>query len=209
MANNPEEITIRTLEILGKAALCAADIFDIFASGKFTYKFSRTKEEHAKAHKRSRTRSQEMANAIDSLRERQRLHILLHSLEKQGLITKGGEKRRFVFSITEKGAAKCRAWKKAASGSLHQRAKKIDAPTRYEMKPSPHPIILSFDIPEREKNKRIWLRSALRNLEFKMLHRSVWIGENMLPKELVREISRLRMQRYVHVFSVIRKGTIK
>ena len=81
-------------------------------------------------------------------------------------------------------------------------------PRDYPKLPSPSSIIISFDIPEKEKHKRAWLRSVLRNLDYKILHASVWIGNNALPKELLNDCKRMDMTNYIHIFSVFRKGTI-
>ena len=207
MPNHPAETTIRVLEALGRATLCAADIIDYFSSGGFAYKTRKTKEAYREFHERSRDRGRYLGQTIDAMRERQTIYNLLGRLEAQGLIIRKEQGRKSVFSITRKGAEKYRGWKKLLTAIKKKGGFLPGAAVRYEKRPSRHPIVVSFDIPEKESSKRAWLRSALRNLDFKMLHQSTWIGDNSLPKEFVQEIGRLGMRRYVHIFSVMRGGT--
>ena len=59
-----------------------------------------------------------------------------------------------------------------------------------------------FDIPERRKEYRNWLRSNLYFLGFKQLQESVFIGKNALPASFVKEISYLKLDDCVHILSI-------
>src|SRR3989338_9314236 len=50
-------------------------------------------------------------------------------------------------------------------------------------------IILVFDIPEKQKGKRVWLRGELRLLDFEPLQKSVWIGKGPLPPKFIHKIT--------------------
>jgi len=69
--------------------------------------------------------------------------------------------------------------------------------------------IVIFDIPERLSCQRIWLRSVLTNLGFKMLQKSVWIGDNKIPKELIKDFSKLKLLDYIEIFEVVKRGSLK
>lgn len=68
--------------------------------------------------------------------------------------------------------------------------------------------IVIFDIPEKEKEKRNWLRGELIYHQYEPLQKSVWIGYRPLLPELIKTIDFLNMSSYVHVFSIKDEGTI-
>ena len=69
--------------------------------------------------------------------------------------------------------------------------------------------IITFDIPERERWKRAWLREALATLEFAMLHQSVWIGKNKIPEQFLEDLRDMNLLKYVHILEVSASGTLK
>ena len=69
-------------------------------------------------------------------------------------------------------------------------------------------VIITFDIPEKERRKRHWLRSALKNIGCAMLHRSVWTGSGAVPEGFVNDLDRLGMTGYVHILSITKHGTL-
>ena len=73
----------------------------------------------------------------------------------------------------------------------------------------PAVIIVSFDVPERERRKRDWLRDALRNLGLRMVHKSVWIGKQKLPREFLADLARLRLTDFIEVFEVGKQGSLR
>lgn len=69
-------------------------------------------------------------------------------------------------------------------------------------------IIVIFDIPERLRKKRDWIREVLRYLDYTMLQQSVWNGRTKLPRNFIFDLKRFDIKRYVHIFSVKEEGTI-
>lgn len=68
--------------------------------------------------------------------------------------------------------------------------------------------IVIFDIPERDRKKRHWLRSELVLSGYKMLQKSVWIGYRPLPADFLDGIEYMNLRHCIHVFGVNKKGTI-
>jgi hypothetical protein len=68
--------------------------------------------------------------------------------------------------------------------------------------------IVIFDVPEKEKEKRNWLRGELIYHEYEPLQKSVWIGYRSLLPEFIKTIDFLNMNSYVHIFSIKDEGTI-
>jgi len=69
-------------------------------------------------------------------------------------------------------------------------------------------LLVIFDIPERQRNKRDWIRFQLERFGFKILQKSVWWGTAALPKEFVKDLKKYEIIDFVHIFSVKKKGTI-
>lgn len=70
-------------------------------------------------------------------------------------------------------------------------------------------IIMSFDIPEKLRRKRNWLREVLRNLGFNMIHQSVWIGKSKIPKHMIDDLERIKILEFVEILEISKTGTLK
>ncbi len=70
------------------------------------------------------------------------------------------------------------------------------------------PVIVIFDIPERQKIKRGWLRTELKILGFKQLQKSVWIGKGPLPEKFIKKLIQLNIFQYIHIFEIKQRGTV-
>ena len=196
------------LKKLDVGMLGMADLFDfLFLSGRINNAYHLGKEDYKAFKRRSLQRRAAMHAEHDAADEKQRFYNLMYRLESQGLITKEKRGVKTILAITQKGIEKYRAFKKQPA---KEKADIIPRALRhvYPQIKSPTSIIISFDIPEKEKHKRAWLRGALRNLDFKILHASVWLGENALPKELLDDCRHMKIMRYIHIFAVSKKGTI-
>lgn len=62
--------------------------------------------------------------------------------------------------------------------------------------------VLIFDIPEKEKGKREYLRKKLRELKFKQLQESVWITPYPPPDSFTDFLSDLRVRPYLYSLTV-------
>ena len=71
--------------------------------------------------------------------------------------------------------------------------------------------IVLFDIKERDRNLRNWLRSVLRNLGYYTLQQSVMIGKTKLPQELIHEFKKQNILHCLHIFTVTKSdsGTLE
>ena len=81
------------------------------------------------------------------------------------------------------------------------------AHTYYSGMRKPGIMIVTFDVPEKEKRKREWLRECLRLLGFKKLHKSVWMGKEILPEDFIHALRERDMIGYVHILAVDKRGT--
>ncbi len=58
--------------------------------------------------------------------------------------------------------------------------------------------LVIFDIPEKNKLDRNWLRRELYILKYKLLQKSVFVGKQPLPKGLIKSIKNRRLGNYVN-----------
>lgn len=68
--------------------------------------------------------------------------------------------------------------------------------------------IVIFDIPEKERDKRDWIRGELLYHQYEPLQKSVWIGYCPLLPQLIENIDHMGLSKYIHIFSVKDEGTI-
>lgn len=127
---------------------------------------------------------------------KQRFYSLLSHLKRQGLIEKKVAGDKPLWKITSNGLNKLKR--------VRQRMRCV-----YETKKDDKMKIVVFDIYEKEKWKREWLRDALKNMEFKMLQRSVWMGRSKIPEAFLDDLRIKHLLGCVHVLEVSRVGTVK
>ncbi|MFH0890689.1 MAG: hypothetical protein V1856_01515 [Candidatus Liptonbacteria bacterium] len=113
------------------------------------------------------------------------MRVALSRLKKKGWVeNKGG-----VWSITKRGLLR---FKTSRSG-LPKHSKEAGPQGKGG-------IIITFDIPEKHKSKRFWLREELIALGFKMLQKSVWLGRLPLPKKFVNDLKEIEIINYMKFF---------
>ncbi len=137
----------------------------------------------------------EHAKIVHTLREKRVWSATLWRMRREGLIAQDSEEYR----ITEKGKGALEAY----------RAKILPDSTRYKTAPSEGVTIVSFDIPERERKKRSWLREALTNTGFEMVQKSVWVGNGGVSEEFIEDLERLKLTTYVSIFGVTKRGMLR
>lgn len=125
---------------------------------------------------------------------RNNLRSLISKLKKEGLIQESKDKKIF---LTNKGKEKL------------EKLKSMLPIKKYKAKQSKDFIVITFDIPEKERSKRNWLRRKLMELNMKMLQKSVWIGKITLPKEFISDLDYYRISPYVEIFKISKSGTIQ
>ncbi len=186
------DITIQVLEALGDTAIALADLFDVFLS--VGYGASLGKFE-AELRKRERYETPERKLS-------QRYYSLLHQLEKQGFIERKKRTNGIFIRMTAVGKGKLNALKK--------RRKEMFPKRYYETEENNRRFtIIAFDVPEKSKRKRNWLRSALDHLGMSMIQKSVWAGKIKLPKEFLKDLREYEIIEYVEIFEVTKSGSLR
>ena len=88
--------------------------------------------------------------------------------------------------------------------SITQKGKKYFKKTRllsYLASPfeknSPDDIIIAFDIPEKNRFIRHWLRNQIKIFGYKMLQQSLWIGPGPLPLSFLKRLEDLNIRKNI------------
>jgi len=131
-------------------------------------------------------------------KEKHKFYSLLSRLKKQGFIKKEQKRNKIFWKITPRGKQRI------------EKLKTIFRLPRVNYKPEKDDEInlIVFDIPEKHKAKRQWLRHVLLSLDFTMLQKSVWIGKNKLPEEFLKALAELDLMNFIHILKISKTGTI-
>lgn len=113
------------------------------------------------------------------------VRVVLSRLKRRGLV----ENQSGLWRITKKGTM-------YLSNKLFHQPRHISR----QMNKKPKNMIVAFDIPERYRKERDWLRIELRNLGFEMLQRSVWFGPTPFPEDLIHRFKELRILSFIKFF---------
>jgi len=189
------DITLKILETIEEFAIGAADLFAAIlsagygaSSSKIQFELSKIQREHDRIAAREDLERQ----------AKQRYRNLIYKLKMAGLIKEDIKKDKKFFILTLKGKEKL---SKLKNERLPEIAYVKEAGTKF--------VIVIFDIPEKEKKKRDWLRAVLKQLGLKMLQKSVFVGKIKIPKEFLDDLLKLRLLDYVEIFEISKTGSLK
>jgi len=76
-------------------------------------------------------------------------------------------------------------------------------------KDAPKNLILMYDIPHTMKKERDWFRRQLKNFNFIMIQKSVWVGPSPLPKEFLDYLKRIGLEKQFKTFKLAKSYTEK
>lgn len=119
--------------------------------------------------------------------KKETIRVNLYRLKKLGLIVK--EPKQKIWYLTDQG--------KEFVSYIENRFLTLKKPWDGKLR------IVIFDIPEKKKRWREWLREELLLLQYQQLQKSVYVGKTPLPESLYKEIKKLEIGKYVFVFIVV------
>ncbi len=129
-------------------------------------------------------------------RLKQRYFVMRRTLEQQGVI--GSSNGKMI--ITQKGIFKMRRLRGYAAERLRIPAYKLGDGSRATM--------IIFDIPEKDRRKREWLREVLRGMGCRRIQQSVWLAVGVLPKDFLVDLDRMRLSEFVEICEITKTGTL-
>lgn len=184
----------KILEILQNGAETTIGILGAFSGGKQASqrKFRRFMREGPKQFK---------TDLADIYRKRKKFYNVLNYLKREGLVQKKSHGRVSFWKVTGTGIKHLKILKE--KGLFFQ--------SRANFSPSAGNgiTIIAFDVPEKERKKRNWIRMSLINMEFSSLQKSLWVAHGSVAEEFIHALRERDMMDYVHIFSVDKKGTIQ
>lgn len=191
-------LSLKFLELLSEIGSSSINLFEAFLSSGYGASSRKIEFQLNKISKRNQ------ASEIDQIERKRRARQyfnLVASLKRDGLISEAKKEENRLFSITKKGFLTLTKLRKRRNTALPA--------TQYRPQESKTLTIVAFDIPEREHRKRVWLRSALKNIGLAMLQKSVWVGKVKIPKEFLVDIKEMRIAEYVQILGVSKEGSLK
>ncbi len=192
------KFTLQILEKLAQTAVGAGELFCAFLEAGYGASMGSIAYTQRQIHSRNAKYQMEYEEHV---RLQRRYHNILTWLKSDGLVKEEKRKGEKFFRLTQKGLFKLRV--------LRER-KKTDLPqVNYSVSLNPINTIITFDIPERERKKRAWLRLVLKHLEFQMIQKSVWIGKVKIPKEFIDDLKELKIIDGVEIFEITKSGTLR
>ncbi len=125
------------------------------------------------------------------------LSSTLQRLKQQRLVSATGRYKNTRWKLTHKGReflAKIYA----------------DEKDPYDLAPEDGVVrIVTFDIPEKIRGKRDWLREQLFACGYRLLQRSVFVGTRPLPDMFIKRVDEIRIGKYLHIAPLTQTGTIR
>ena len=184
------------LKLLKETALRTADILEAIPTPGYNYPSLRA----GKARHNRRLREKYTAREARR-RENQRFYNALYYLKQNNLIKEKERDGSLWLSLTPRG------WIKLSQ--LNNLRREPVPKADYKLEDNSGLVMVAFDIPERSRRKRDWLRDVLRNMNFKMIQKSVWIGQGKIPKEFLEDLKALEIISCVEVFAINTKGKLE
>ena len=136
-----------------------------------------------------------------------RFYSLVSYLKQDGLIRKEKITGKITISITDKGKRKLEFLKE--SYSIQLPSFRYEYESEREISQDNAVTIVTFDVPEKERSKRDWLRCALNNMEFNMIHKSVWMKSGQIPERFLDDLKAMKMAKYLEIFAVTKNGSLR
>ncbi|OGY98884.1 MAG: hypothetical protein A3B13_00330 [Candidatus Liptonbacteria bacterium RIFCSPLOWO2_01_FULL_45_15] len=192
------QFTLQILEKLSQTAIGAGELFVAFLEAGYGASMSRITYTQRQIQARSAKGKMEYEEYV---RLQRRYHNILAWLKCDGLVVEEKRKGGKFFRLTQKGLFKLYG--------LRERKKNDFPQINYSAPLNPNHTIVAFDIPERDRKKRDWLRFVLKHLEFRMIQKSVWIGKVKIPKELIDDLKKLKIIDGVEIFEITKSGSLR
>ncbi|MDO8516000.1 MAG: hypothetical protein Q7S28_01995 [bacterium] len=185
--------TLKLLEALSHGALLAGELCMALSPAYSGAQARNIKKRHAS-----------VSTFFTEERERHSFYTLLTHMQKTGLVQKESNRGISSWRITSKGREK--------KSAITTSKKKIKTPkipsSEYPIQESDKLIIVIFDIPEKEKYKREWLRGSLIDMTLKLVQKSVWMGNVQLHPAFIADLKKYNLLRHVKIFSATELGNL-
>lgn len=141
-------------------------------------------------------------NWADMYRSRQQFYMTLHQLQRQGLVVRTGPRRKSRWFLTKLGKKRVKSYRERRQDQFSSSFTSFEKPHGKGL------VVVVFDIPEKERKKRDWIRACLVGMNFKKLQKSVWVTRGRIPEDFFSALRDRDLLENVHIFSAAKHGTI-
>ncbi len=193
------KLLLSFLEKIGETMVASSDFFAAFLAAGYGASMKKLEYELSK---RQNAREREHYKFELERARQQRYRNFLQYLKDDGLIEEKMKGKEKFFTLTTKAARRRQELRDRAIKQLPDR-------NNYTQKAANTSVIVSFDIPERERRKRAWLRSALHHLGLQKVQQSLWMGKVKIPDNFLNDLVRLRLTDYIEIFEISKVGSLR
>ena len=185
--------TKKILGLIRHKALTAAEIFETFRlSSPDTFRVTKRLLGHMDVPK--------FDYADWKRQEEKKFYTLLSKMKRDGFIKKENFNSKNFWELTRKGLNHLERVSGFSEIILPQK--------KYKKEKSSDLTLIAFDIPEKYRHKRVWLRKYLIDLGFQMLQKSVWIGMYEVPEDFLYDLKELNLLDNMHILKVNKTGSL-
>ena len=191
------DLTLQLLESVGSAGKEVFELFDTFLAAGYGASLGKIE---ATRRRRAKERSRASQRAEQEDRARRQYRNLLYRLKQSDFLQTDRRGIAERLTLTLKGKVYLQRLRKRPA---------LPQPHRYHRQDGNAFIIVVFDVPEKERRKRDWLRSVLKHLGLKMIQKSVWVGKTKIPESFLKDLKELRLLPFVEIFAVTKTGNLR
>lgn len=127
------------------------------------------------------------------------ISTILNRLKRDGLVQCTGPKKKAVWNITRQGTSVLKYVPlQVVISKMPRILPKEDGIIR----------LVTFDVPEKERKNRAWLRTELLASGFKPLQKSVFISKRPLSTNFIKMVDERGISKCMHIVALSKTGTI-
>lgn len=141
-------------------------------------------------------------NWAEKYRNRQQFYRTLNHLKRQGLVAKKKGESGSCWALTQRGEEQNDAYRQSRRDPFSASFASFAEPTGAGV------TILSYDIPEKERRKRAWVRMCLMGMGCERIQQSVWVARGAIDEDFIHALRERDLLGYIHIFVVTKHGTI-
>ncbi|MBI4225410.1 MAG: hypothetical protein HY617_03695 [Candidatus Sungbacteria bacterium] len=185
------ELVLTALQFQTEGLLEIADIFSHEPGG-------RRKSLHVPMYERQWFKK----SWADMYRDRQQFYRTLNYLKCQGLVVKKKEKDGSAWILTPSGKARVQKYRKSRRDPFSTSQATFRKPEGGGI------TIVTYDVPEKERRKRDWIRRCLMEMDCEKIQKSVWVAKGAIDENFIHALRQRNLLPNVHVFAVTKQGTV-
>lgn len=191
-----KNLTLATLSTIGKKYIARDNLFETILTSGYGAPSSHSVITSQRIGNPYSPASQHILAAREN---KKRCRALIQKLTSKAFIEHTIKKNKHCFHLTAKGMHYLARMREKQS------LQETPATARAE---NARWIIIAFDIPEKKRSQRDWIRKTLATMGFSMIQKSVWMGRAVLPDAFVNQIARRDISSCVEILEIAKEGNV-